>query len=436
LGEESAKIESLVSREAGAALAALLFVVMILALTAATMAPLLGKLFGDEAVQIEPAGYVRFMGPLGTILLFFTAVCPLLAYRRTGGRRFLGVIGLPGVVALGVLVAQLAAGEAIGFAVDAGGEVHWFAVVAFALGTFVVTAALSDIVRGIVARARSTKESLPVAARWFVLAGRRRAGSDLVHVGAALMLIGFGGASYQQSAQGMLRAAGRPGAPGASMDVGDHRLTYLGPKENATPEYDETQALVRVDRPDGDAYLATPSLRTYRTGAVRDTAEVAILAGVMEDVYVEVRQFPSAGAAFLRAHVNPLTWFVWVGSIVLFAGTLLGLWPGWRAAGRAVEIVPSLRRARSFGLVVALLAGVVAVWEGAAQAALVVGGAMLLAALWAGGLAVKAWAAPTVPAAKGGGRDGSSGGSEADRPPERLADEIAVEKLMGRWGEP
>jgi hypothetical protein len=220
------------------------------------------------------------------------------------------------------------------------------------------------------------------------------------------------------------------------MDVGDYRLTYLGPKESATPEYDETQALVRVDLLDGGAYLATPSLRTYRTGSVRDTAEVAILAGVMEDVYVEVRQFPSGSAAFVRAHVNPLTWFVWAGSIVLFTGTLLGLWPGRRAAGRAGELVPSMRRARSFGLLVALLAGVVAVWEGGAQAALVVAGATLLAALWAGGLAVKVWAAPRVPEAKGGGRDGSSGGSTADRPPERLEDEIAVEKLMGRWGEP
>jgi drug/metabolite transporter (DMT)-like permease len=156
----------------------------------------------------------------------------------------------------------------------------------------------------------------------------------------------------------------------------------------------------------------------------------------MEDVYVEVRQFPSGSAAFVRAHVNPLTWFVWAGSIVLFAGTMLGLWPGRRAAGLAGEMVPALRRARSFGLLVALLAGVVAVWDGGAQAALVVGGATLLAALWAGGLAVKAWTAPTVPEAKGGGRDGSSGGSTADRPPERLEDEIAVEKLMGRWGEP
>jgi Cytochrome c-type biogenesis protein CcmF C-terminal len=257
-----------------------------------------------------------------------------------------------------------------------------------------------------------------------------------VHVGAALLLIGFGGASYQQTAQGMLHAAERPDAPEASMDVGDCRLTYLGPRENPTAEYDETQALVRVDLPDGGSYLATPSLRTYRTGSMRGTAEVAILAGVMEDVYVEVRQFPSGRAAFLRAHANPLTWFVWTGSIVLFAGTLLASWPGRRGAGRAGEPVSAMRRARPFGLLVALLAGVVAVWQGAAPAALVVAGATLLAALWAGGLAVRAWATPAVPGAKGGGGDGSSGGREVKGSPERLADEIAVEKLMGRWGGP
>jgi len=438
LGEGAPRIESLASREAGAVFTALLFAVLILAMTAATMAPLLGKLLGDDAVQIEPEGYVRFMGPLGIVLLFFAAVCPLLAYRRTAGRRFLSAIGAPGAAAAAVLVAQLAAGDRLGLAIDAGGRTHWFAAAAFALGAFVIVAALSDILRGIVVRARGAKEPLGAAAEWFFTAGRRRTGSNLVHVGAALMLAGFGGASYQQTAQGTLQAPAAPGLPGSSLTVGDYRLTYLGARDPATEEYEETQALVRVDMPDGASFLATPSLRRYRTGAVRDTAEVAILPGVQEDVYVEVRQFLGGredSAAFLRAHVNPLTWLVWAGSLVLFAGTFLALWPARRSGG-ALATTSGLRRARSYAVLVVLFTVLVAVLDSGAQAALVAAGAVLLAGLWAGGLAVHAATAPPSAAEElrgprsDAGRDAPEGGGG------RVARELEVEKMMGRWGEP
>ncbi|MBI5498957.1 MAG: cytochrome c biogenesis protein CcsA [Deltaproteobacteria bacterium] len=436
LGDKDSYIESPFSREAGALVTAILFVLITAAMTAATMAPLLGRVFGDDAVQIEPSGYVRFMAPSGIALLFLTSVCPLLAYRWTSGKRLLSVIGLPSLAAVATLVAQLAAGDEAGFGARFGGKLNWFALSTFPLAAFVIVAALSDVVRGILVRARETKENLAAAASWLVRSGRRRLGSDLVHVGAALMFAGFAGASYQRTEEGVLRPSMRAGAEGSSLQIGGWRLTYLGSRDVTGAEFDETQALVQVDAPDGTSHLATPSLREYHSGSVRSTAEVAILAGVVEDFYLEVRQFFGAGAAgaspaFLRAHVNPLTWFVWTGSLVLFAGTLVALWPA-RRREQGTDWGKGLRRTRSFAILSLVLVALVAAFESAAQGALVAAGALLVAALWAGAAAVRAASAGGDAGKGAAGGDGGGGAGGAN---DRVDGEIEVEKMMGRWGE-
>ena len=224
MGKDATSIESVFSREAGALITSIVFVAMTLAMTAAILAPVLGRWFGGSAVQIEPSGYVRFMAPSGAVVLFLTSVCPLLAYRRTAGKRLLSVVTLPGIAALVVLVAQVAAGDQAGFGARVGGRLNWFALCVFPLATFVIVAALSDVARGLIVRSREAKEGVAAAASWLVRSGRRRTGSDLVHVGTALMFVGFAGASYQQTAQRMLRPAVSSGGAGSSLTVGDWRV--------------------------------------------------------------------------------------------------------------------------------------------------------------------------------------------------------------------
>jgi cytochrome c-type biogenesis protein CcmF len=393
LGASGPRLESVFSREAGAALTVLVLAAMILAVAAATTAPLLGRLAGDDAVQVEPQGYARFVGPLGLLLLFLGAACPLLSYGRTAGRRAVAVLGVPAAAAVVAGIAMLVGGDAAGFGVVAHGRFQWFALGTFPLGVFIVVAAAADLVRGVRVRAREAGESSPAATRRFLGAGRRRAGGDVVHIGAALLFAGFAGASYQQDAEAVLRPAAGRGVPASSLDVGGYRLTYLGARDAETPEYAETQALVRIDSADGEAYLATPSLRRYRSGSARDTAEVAILSGLVDDVHVEVRGFSDgpggALSAFLRVHVSPLTSLVWAGAIILLAGALLAWWPVRDRAGAAAP-VPGSRLARSYASVVALAAFLVFLLESVARAALVVAGGVLLAAIWVGGAAVMA----------------------------------------------
>ena len=173
---------------------------------------------------------------------------------------------------------------------------------------------------------------------------------------------------------------------------------------------------------------------------MRQTAEVAILSGVVRDFYVaaqlddrDAASFlggrPGAPEAYMRAHVNPLTWFVWVGSLILFGGTALALWPSSRGE-KGTDWGTGLRRARSFALLSLVFVALVAAFDSAAQGALVAAGAVLVAALWAGGLAVHAGTAGGKAGKSHGDGEDAGGGSV-----ERVESEIEVEKMMGRWGD-
>jgi len=415
-GREAPRVESLASREAGAVLTVLVLAGMILAVAAATLAPLLGRWFLGGPLQVQPEGYARFMGPLALVLLALTAICPMLAWRRTAGRRVASAVVVPAAAGLAAALLQFVAGGPAGLEPTAGGRLHGYAVFAFPLAACVVVAAASDVVRALRARVREAGGSWSSAARWLAAAGRRRLGAQLVHAGTAVLLAGFAGASYQQTAQGMLSpVAGTGDAAASTLTLGGYRLTYLGARDAATAEYEETQAVVRVDEPGGAAYLALPSLRRYRSGTVRETAEVAIRPGLLEDLYVEVRQFRGAGsapAAYVRAHVNPLTSLVWFGALALLAGGLIALWPerAARPGGAARRGGGGLTYA---GLAAGLALGI-GLWKGEASAALAATGAVLLAALWQGGRATWGWAA-----AREGVPDASRSGAAG--PPDRSA---------------
>ncbi|NMC69084.1 MAG: cytochrome c biogenesis protein CcsA, partial [Myxococcales bacterium] len=151
-GREAARLEAWASREAGAVLAVLVLVVMILAVALATLAPLLGRWFLGGPLQVQPEGYARFMGPLALVLLALTAICPMLAWRRTAGRRFASALAVPAVAALAAALLQSIAGGPAGLGPAAGGRWHGYATFAFPLAACVVAAAASDVVRALRAR--------------------------------------------------------------------------------------------------------------------------------------------------------------------------------------------------------------------------------------------------------------------------------------------
>ena len=54
--------------------------------------------------------------------------------------------------------------------------------------------------------------------------------------------------------------------------------------------------------------------RNFHLAQQQPQSEVAIRTGPVEDLYVVVTSFDADGAAAIRAFVNPLTWWIWIGA--------------------------------------------------------------------------------------------------------------------------
>ena len=145
-----------------------------------------------------------------------------------------------------------------------------------------------------------------------LLRNRRRYGGYVVHLGVVLLVIGLAGNAFKQERRAHL-------AQGESMRVGEYTLTYERLRQAETPEKQINAAQVSVARA-GEQIATLLPQRNLHLAQRQPQSEVAIRSDPIEDLYVVVTAFDADGAAALRAFVNPLTWWIWVGAAVMAAG--------------------------------------------------------------------------------------------------------------------
>ena len=76
-----------------------------------------------------------------------------------------------------------------------------------------------------------------------------------------------------------------------------------------------------------------PEKRFYKTGEQQSTTEVSLYSTPKEDLYTVFTARPTTDAGIeIKAHVNPLVWWVWFGSAVMVFGTMVTLLPDRRGA--------------------------------------------------------------------------------------------------------
>jgi cytochrome c-type biogenesis protein CcmF len=153
-------------------------------------------------------------------------------------------------------------------------------------------------------------------------ASRRRYGGYVVHFGIVLMFIGFTGQSWNVDREASL-------FPGQSYTVGDYTLAYKG----ARMEVDNNKRMVFADidvTKNGSALdRLSPAKFIYKKQPDSPTTEVAIGHGLRDDVYVIVGTIEpnNKNLASFQIHVNPLVSWIWIGCIVLIAGSFVCMWP-------------------------------------------------------------------------------------------------------------
>ncbi|MGI9019750.1 MAG: heme lyase CcmF/NrfE family subunit [Solirubrobacterales bacterium] len=391
------RIESLASREAVFLVNNLLLVALCAVIFWGTFFPLISEALTGQERSVGAPFFNAVTTPLAILLVLFTGIGPLLAWRRVSAGRAWRLVWPPallaGVVGVGLVVFTDAAQEPA-------------ALVLFCFASFTLGALAGELLRASAAQRRLGGGSLAGAAARVVARNRRRYGGYLVHAGIAILFVAVAASSsFQTSSDVRLQ-------PGQSATVGDFEVSYV----EATSGVDEAEQRLTFGatldvRRDGEEFAVLSPSRNYyssaATGGVRgffegeatsevgrrgsaggdfwtamrpdlaafdqeittadrriaqvteridssapDPAAAAQLKANLEGIAIKrlTDEYVRRGAPVdFRVNYNPLVMWLWIGGAIGIAGGLIAIWPAAAAKRRRVADVHAARLARDLG---------------------------------------------------------------------------------------
>ncbi len=390
------RIESLASRESVFLINNLLLVGLCVVIFWGTFFPLISEAFTGEKSSLGSPWFDRYTAPLAIILVLFTGIGPMLAWRKISAGSLWRLIRWPLAVAVVATIAVAGFTDALEAPL---------AMALFAFAFFALAALVAEFWRGAAAQ-RDLSGGGQVAAMGRVFRrNRRRYGGYIVHAGFAVTMIAVAASSsFQTSADLRL-------LPGESGEVGDYSVTYVRPTSSIDPgEQRLTFGSVLAVRRDGADYATlTPSRNYYSSmgdGTIAGffegeaTSEVGRREAASGDLWTAMRPdlapldeviaaidrrlertLPEVGAGGptpaqveamrsfadsqgeaianlaalyearplpvdFRVNVNPLVIWIWLGGGIALIGGLIAVWPAPEARRRRVSDVYAARLAR------------------------------------------------------------------------------------------
>ncbi len=375
------KFDSVLSREAAFLVNNLLLLTIMLFILFATMFPKLSELFVREEITMGPAFFNKLLRPPGVALLVLTGIGPLIGWRRQTGATFLKTFSKPVAAGLLVLVLQILLGRLVGFPpvlpfpddMDPskpadfvlGHFARVFPLLVFASSAFVLGAVVQEFWHGAAVRVKKHAEGVVVALLNLFAKNRRRYGGYVVHVGIVFIFLGFAGHSYRVEHEAALRV-------GQSFRVGGYHMTFQGFETEVDSNKRALYARVDVRHNGGPLAMLRPAKFVYRTHPDMPTTEIALYTNPARDLYLIVGAAdPVAGVANIKATINPLTMWLWIGALVLVFGSVVAMWPEARLVTVAARSPAKAAAATAATRLVALVlaAGALAAVVGAPRSA-------------------------------------------------------------------
>jgi cytochrome c-type biogenesis protein CcmF len=314
-------LDSVLSRESAFLFNNLILVVACFAVFWGTMFPVLSEWLRGSKITVGPPFFNSVNIPIGLFLLFLAGVGPLFAWRKTSIESLKRAFFWPGILAAISCAALLVAGMR-----------NSYAVVCLALCVFVAVTILEEFIKGAGMRVKNMGENFAVAVARLTLKNKRRYGGYIVHFGVVLLFVGLTGNAFNREVSQMM-------AEGDELRIGDYTLKLTGYKEVDTPNY--IYGVTTLDAYKNGKFLRTmkPEKRLYKAGEQQTTTEVSLYSTPKEDLYTVFNGISSDGRQYeIKAHVNPLVFWVWFGAAVMVFGTLVILLPDRKGAFTTPQI--------------------------------------------------------------------------------------------------
>jgi cytochrome c-type biogenesis protein CcmF len=314
------KLESLVSRESSFLFNNLVLLGACFAVLCGTLFPMLSEAVRGVKINLGAPFYNKVMVPIGLFLIFLTGVGPLLAWRNTSVGSIKRNFASPGTVALAVelIVGGILIKNGVRFWTDTG---QMYAMLSFCLSTLVVATVASEFIRGGIVWKNKLQTNLAFGMYQLTRRNMRRYGGYVVHFGVVLVVIGLAGAAFNRDVEQTI-------GKGDKVSIG--RYTLIGEEytDDDNANYISQAALLEVYKDGKFLTRLNPEERFFKASGGQPVHIVANHSTLMEDLYVvyEGRDGDN-GHPIIKAIINPLVNWIWIGVLVIVFGTGMALVP-------------------------------------------------------------------------------------------------------------
>jgi cytochrome c-type biogenesis protein CcmF len=322
------KLESLVSRESSFLFNNLLLLAACFAVLWGTLFPVLSEAVTGNKITVGAPFFNKVNIPVALLLMLLTAVGPLLAWRKTSVASLKRNLLVPTLITVAITVVLAVTGFRPWTEMA-----NFYSLMSISLAALVIITTAQEFWKGghVIATQRQTN----VVSGMVELSRRntRRYGGYLVHLGVALVIIGFAGLAFNLDTEKEL-------GNGDSMTIGHYKLVCRSYTQDDNPNYGSESAVIDVYRDGQPVTTMFPERRFYKASQTVQTM-VANHSTAREDLYlIYAGRNQDTDQPIIKARVNPLVAWVWIGWVVIVLGTIFALFPNL-TPHRAASTAPS-----------------------------------------------------------------------------------------------
>jgi cytochrome c-type biogenesis protein CcmF len=318
------RLESVMSRESSFMFNNLLFCALCFVVLWGTWFPKISELVQGHQETVGAPFYNRVAIPVALLLVLLTALGPLLAWRKTSFESLKRNFKWPAIGAAAVAVFLMASPRSWGspFGLRPWQDVSYlYSLMALSLAALVTLTVASEFYRGGKVISGHTGQGLFASMVQLTHRNTRRYGGYIVHFGVVVVIIGLAGAAFNQDKEQEM-------SYGDKMTIGSYTLVCRSYTDEEYPNYYSQWAILDVYNKDGKQIdTLTPERRFYK--ASQQTSTMPFIRSSLDaDLYLVYEGLnQDTGHPILKAHLNPLVMWIWLGVWVIILGTALALVP-------------------------------------------------------------------------------------------------------------
>ncbi|RPI28040.1 MAG: heme lyase CcmF/NrfE family subunit [Acidobacteria bacterium] len=308
---------SLVSRESAFLLVNLLFLALTAAVMWGTMYPAFAQAANGEKLSVSAPFFNRTTWPLALAVLLLLALGPWLKWRKFEFSALARTLAAPVFAALVTALILVVAGMR-----------KPIALAFFATSALVIVSLLIDIGRS--ARYEATASEISIFSGLFrqFWTRKRHYGALLAHLGVAVAFIGIlGSSSFSQEHDVELKK-------GIKVPFGGRAAEMVEFSQHRDVNKDVVYA--KINLYEGDSFIGqVQPEKHFHFKFEQPQTEIAIASTLTRDLYVVLLGWEDDGRVTVRVNVNPMIAFLWIGGLMIMAGSVYVLFPGAPKAVKA-----------------------------------------------------------------------------------------------------